>query len=159
VAMAAQCIKLAPRPPSVGQVNLKELLKKKGIPERDIVGTISELVSQANRLPIVKKLALAAAFVALDGNDPVASAKAIGASRWTDVNVMLDASVAIPYLCARLYRPSRGRFSPVNYQGITSLQSLNAQIFIPYYYISECASHLIKARSYEGFREFDDALT
>jgi len=102
---------------------------------------------------------LAAAFVALDGNDPVASAKAIGASRWTDVSVMLDASVAIPYLCARLYRPSRGRFSPVNYQGITSLQSLNAQIFIPYYYISECASHLIKARSYEGFREFEDALT
>lgn len=138
--------------------NLKELLRNKGIPNKSLDLVISELVNQAKDLPVVKKLARAAVFVALEGSDPLLSSKAFGASRWTDVNVMLDAAVAIPYLCARLYEPTKGRFSPANYEAITTLQKLNARVFIPYHYISECASHLIKARTYEGFGQFADAL-
>jgi len=139
-------------------VQMNDYLRAKGVPNKKVQEIALELVNQAKDLPIVKKLALAAVFVTLEGSEPLSASKALGASRWSDVNVMLDASVAIPYLCSRLYKPTRGRYAYENYEAIKNLQNLSANIFMPYCYISECASHLIKARHYDHLDKFNDAL-
>src|SRR5262249_8499828 len=82
--------------------DLRDYLKRIGVPAQQIQDVLDELVGQAKDLPLVKKLTKSAVYVSLEGADPVSSAKAIGAPRWADVNVMLDASVAIPYICSRL---------------------------------------------------------
>ena len=68
-----------------------EILKKGGgifyTVNKTREATIEELIEQSKDLPIVNKLARTAIFVALEGSDILSSAKAIGAPRWSDVNV------------------------------------------------------------------------
>jgi hypothetical protein len=71
---------------------------------------------------------------------------------------MIDASVAIPYLCASIFRPTYGRFSYANYQAIRSFQKLSSQTLISNYYINECASHLLRALKYNGLDRFSKEL-
>ena len=137
---------------------MKEYLQRRGVISNKINEIALELVNQAKELPIIKKLAQAAVFVTLEGSEPLSMSKALGAPRWSDVHVMLDASVGIPYLCSRLYRPTRGRYAYENYEAITSLQKLSAQIFMPYPYLNECATHLIKATHYDKMGRLSAAL-
>jgi len=138
--------------------DLRDQLKKAGIPPRKIAAALSELVDQAKGLPLIKKLTRAAVFVSLEGVDPVSSAKAIGAPRWTDVKTMLDASVAIPFLCARLYKPNSGSFFNASFQAVTQLMELGSKPFISWNYINECASHLLRALDYQAITEFSSEL-
>lgn len=137
---------------------LRDFLRSSGVPPDKLEDTIKEMLIHAQELPIVKKLIRAAIFVALEGIDAVAGAKAIGAPRWSDVGTMLDASVAIPYLCARLFQPTKGRFSSGNYRAVETLQKLSVYVCIPYFYINECASHLLRARNYHNLDNYAEQL-
>jgi len=138
--------------------DMRDYLRQKSVPPGSVDATIKEMFEHAEDLPIVKKLARAALFVALEGADPISSSKAIGASSWSEVKVMLDTSVAIPYLCASLYKPSEGRFSLSNHKTIRALCDLSANAVISYFYINECAAHLLLARSYLGLEAYSDTL-
>ena len=137
---------------------LRNFIFELGVPKEKVEDTIKEMLIQAQDLTIVKKLSRAALFVALEGSSAISGSKAIGAPRWSDVSVMLDASVAMPYLCAKMYQPTTGRFASSNYKAIDTLLNLSAKVCIPYFYINECASHLLRAVQYNNLDGYADKL-
>jgi hypothetical protein len=139
--------------------DLRDYLRNAGISIPSIDGVILQLVDAANNLPLVKKLASAALFVTMEGANPLSSLKALGANQWSDVHCVLDSSVAIPYLCARMYSPTTGRFSGASVESIRLLQQLGARTYIPFVYLTECASHLIRAWDFTDIDGFDEELS
>jgi hypothetical protein len=137
---------------------LRDLLVDRGVNNRRVNGVVAELVQNAEGLPIINKLARAAVFVAIEGAPPLSGAKAIGANNWADVTATLDASVAIPYLCAKRSAPTHGRFSEGATQIVTDLLGLGATLNIPGVYLNECASHLLAALDYAQLDRFADEL-
>ena len=97
-------------------------------------------------------------YVSLEGVDPVSSAKAIGAPSWADVGVMLDASVAIPFLCSRLYSPTGTSFFAISEMAVDQLAQLGCSVVVPWNYINESASHLLRALAYEPLGDFREDL-
>jgi hypothetical protein len=137
---------------------LRQHLLNHSVPRSQLEDTLGELLDQATDNPLVQKLTRAAIYAALEGGDPISGAKVIGAHTWSEVKVMLDASVAIPYLCASLYQPSSGRFSSHNYHGVTSLRDVGAALYIPHQYLRECAWHLLIALRYEYLSNLTEDL-
>jgi hypothetical protein len=114
-----------------------------------------ELVENASNHPLITKLARASVYVALEGRSPIASAKSLGASRWSDFSIMVEPSVVIPWICAQLYSGDANIFFKSSKSAVTRALKLDAKLFIPYYYINECASHLLRARNYTLF-DYED---
>ena len=56
---------------------------------------VEDILDMASTHPLITKISRASVYVALDGNNPIASSKAIGASRWSDVNIIIEPTVAI----------------------------------------------------------------
>lgn len=137
---------------------LKEYLSQVGIPLVRLDKVMEELVEQSKDLPIVKKLARTAIFIALEGADLLSSAKALGAPKWSDVTTMLDASAAIPFICASLYTPITDRFYGGTYETVKRLLKLKSKVTISHYYLNECASHLLQALNYTGLDEYEESL-
>ena len=137
---------------------LRDLLSERGVPVRGINGVVRELVQNAEGLPIINKLARAAMYVAIEGSPPLSGAKAIGANDWGDVIATLDASVGIPYLCAKRFRPTHGRFSQGATEVVRDLLHQGATVSIPNDYLNECASHLLAAMSYARLDRFGAEL-
>ncbi|UVV77527.1 hypothetical protein NXW84_07785 [Bacteroides fragilis] len=48
--------------------------------------------------------------MALEGANPISSAKALGANRWSDFNILVEPTVAIPYICSTLYKGRVNRY-------------------------------------------------
>lgn len=138
--------------------DLRDYLRRQGVAVEGVKAATEELLEQAKDLPVIKKLTRAAVYVSLEGVDPVSSAKALGASSWTDVRVMLDASVAIPFLCSNLYTASRTSFFAMSDSAVDQLRELGAKVVIPWNYVNESASHLLRALAYEPLTEFQDDL-
>jgi len=138
--------------------DMRDYLKSKGVQVSAIQEIIDELLLQASDLPMIKKLARATLFVALEGVDPITSCKSIGAARWSDVNVMIDASVAMPYLCANLFQATQNRFSSSNYIILKTLKESRCKLRISFLYINECASHLLKALDYKSLDKYASDL-
>ena len=134
--------------------DIRDYLKRTGLHPSRVSTVLAELTAQAKDFPIVKKLSRAAVYVSLEGADPVSSAKAIGAPRWSDVKVLLDASAAIPMLCARLYQPVRSHFFNPSAEAAKRFQGVGANLCISWNYIQECASHLIRALKYQDVTQF-----
>ncbi|AZA78696.1 hypothetical protein EG347_14865 [Chryseobacterium sp. G0186] len=137
-----------------GTTKLKNyLLKDKKIENPLLDEIVTELLDMASTHPLINKIARASVYVSLDGNNPIASAKAIGASRWSDVNIIVEPSVALPYICSILYNGNTNRFFKSSIKSINQAKSLDSLLYMPYYYINECAGHLLTARKYIGFEE------
>ena len=109
-------------------------------------------VTQAH--PLVFRLSQELLHFAIDGINPVHHVKALGVSSWTDTEALLDASVAIPFLCSQLTRPSSGRFSRGAIAGVAALQRSGSSLCIPRDYLQEAAVHLLHAVDY--CRPFED---
>lgn len=137
---------------------LKEYLSQQGIPQGKLEKTVVELIEQSQDLPIVKKLSRTAIFVALEGADLLSSAKALGAPRWSDVTVMLDASAAIPFICASLYTPISDRYYGGTFETVKRLLKLQSKITISHYYLEECAFHLLQALKYTNLDDYEESL-
>ncbi len=139
--------------------DLRDMLHENGLSAANITPAIADLAEMASKSPLIAKLVTSALFVAIEGANPLASVKALGASSWDQVTCIIDASVAIPYLCARLYRPTHTRFSPAYTRTLTRLHELRANLRIPYVYIQEASAHLLRAMAYCNYRGFDDDLS
>lgn len=138
--------------------DLRDFLSKRNIPSKDVNRVFSVFVELASNRPLVKKLARAATYVAMEGADILKTARTLGAASWKDVIVTLDASVAIPFLCSSLFTPTRGRYSHGVSECIKILKNVGAKLVIPHNYINEIASHLLEAYKYPEMPEFKDAL-
>ena len=117
------------------------------------------LVHLTNGGSLIRKLVTGALFVAIEGANPLSTVKALGANRWSDVTCILDASVAIPYLCARLHRASSDRFAETYVRLLRELSRLGAELSIPEVYIKESSAHLLRASDYRWCRGFDNELS
>ena len=128
-------------------------IKHKSIQE-DIADEITnELLEMASSHPLITKISRASVYVALDGNNPIISSKAIGASRWSDIKIIIEPSVALPFICSVLYNGNTNKFFNNSVRSIVQAKELDSLLFIPYYYINECAGHLLTARKYIGFED------
>lgn len=137
-----------------GAFKIKDyFIKHKSIQE-DIADEITnELLEMASSHPLITKISRAFVYVALDGNNPIISSKAIGASRWSDIKIIIEPSVALPFICSVLYNGNTNKFFNNSVRSIVQAKELDSLLFIPYYYINECAGHLLTARKYIGFED------
>lgn len=126
-------------------------VKEKSIDTEIADSVVNDLLDLASTHPLITKISRASVYVALDGNNPIASAKSIGASRWSDVNVIIEPSVALPYLCSLLYKGNNNRFFKTAIKSVNQAKELDSLLYMPYYYFNECAGHLLTARKYIGF--------
>jgi len=134
-----------------GLSNLKSYLrKKKNVTSENIETIVSELLSLASNHPLITKIIRASMYLALQGRDPISSAKALGANRWSEFNIMLEPTAAIPYICSRLFEGCVNRYFDNSVHSIKRAKKLDAKLYIPYFYINECAGHLLHARKYCG---------
>lgn len=142
-----------------GIVKIKTFfIKKKKVTSEIVDEIVEDLLDIASTHPLITKISRASVYVALDGNNPIASAKAIGASRWSDVNIIIDPSVALPYLCSLLYKGNSNKFFSTSIKSIKQARDLDSLLCMPYYYFNECAGHLLTARKYIGFEHQNEEL-
>ena len=140
------------------QSELRELLSHAGVPPKSLNKVLDEFVSLASDTPLIKKLTKAVTYVATEGQDPLKASRVLGASNWSEVTTTLDASVAIPYLCASLFAPTQGRFSYGANECVHLLKKQGAHLVIPWVYVNEVSAHLLRALNYPETRDFDDSL-
>lgn len=126
---------------------------RSGLSKGKAAHAATALLRSASNHPLIIKLARASVYVALEGRSAVASAKALGASRWSDFNILIEPSVAIHWICSRLYDGDVNGFFSISKKSVQRSISLNASPFIPYFYINECASHLLWARKYSSLED------
>jgi hypothetical protein len=138
--------------------DLKQLLLEAGVPPRHMSNVFDQLVNVAAGTSLIKKLTKALTFVATEGQDPLKASRVLGASHWGEVITTLDASVAIPYLCASLFSPTLGRFSSGANECIGLLKGQGTPLVIPRVYVNEVAAHLHRAMRYPEATEFDASL-
>jgi len=134
---------------------LRDLLQSCGVPVSKIGEIIAKLIELARSREVIAKLTRTAVFTALEGQDPVQSAKCLGASAWDEVTMLLDTSVAIPFMCACLTQPVEGYIYALSYRVVETLKELGAIARISPGHLEECAAHLLQAFDYEPLR--DDA--
>jgi len=138
--------------------DLRNLLDSAGVPVGKLGAVLDEFVRLASDTPLVKKLARAVTYVAAEGTDLLRASRVLGASSWSEVIATLDASVAIPYVCASLFCPTQGRFSRGATACVQLLQKASTGLVIPWVYINEISAHLLRALNYPEVDEFSESL-
>lgn len=141
---------------------LRDLLQGCGIPVGKLEEVIEKLADIARGRPAISKLTRTAVFAALEGANPLRSAQALGASSWSDVSILLDASVAIPVLCSRRTEHVDSYLFALSSRAADLLETLGATLILSPGYLEECASHLLRATRYEPVEidtEFSGALS
>ncbi|MEX1014396.1 MAG: hypothetical protein WDZ80_04520 [Candidatus Paceibacterota bacterium] len=129
------------------------LLNKKGLPAEDINEATKNLLDLAADHPLINKIARASIYVALEGSNPISSAKSLGANRWSDFSILIEPTVAIPAICKNLYKGNVNNLFDLSVYSIKNARELDAKLYIPYFYVNECAGHLLQARKYDVFEE------
>jgi hypothetical protein len=138
---------------------LRNFLKKnKKIDGTLIDELINKLLENASNHPLITKIARASVYLALEGGNPISRAKALGANRWTDFNIIVEPTVSIPYICYQLYKGRINRYFDLSIKCVEQAIKLGARLFIPFFYINECAGHLLKARHYDGIEMNESEL-
>jgi hypothetical protein len=140
------------------EADLKDLLKEAGVSPRKTGIVLDRFVSIAADTSLIKKLTKAVTFVATEGQELLKVSRFLGASHWSEVITTLDASVAIPFLCASLFSPTYGRFSSGANECIKLLRDQGARLVIPWVYVNEVSAHLLRALSYPEITELDVSL-
>ncbi len=140
------------------EVELNQLIRDAGVKATLVATVVDEFVTLASGMPIIKKLTRAVTYVATEGQDLLKASRFLGAASWSEVVTTLDASVAIPYICASLFAPTKGRFSYGANECIFLLKKAGGHLVIPSVYINEVSSHLLRALNYPEAPEFSDPL-
>ena len=126
------------------------LLKNKQLNVDNLNEVVDKILNIAANHPLIEKLTKAAVYICLEGTNPLASARVIGAYRWSDVNIMIEPTIGIPWLCSYLFNnKDEEQFKNVVYS-IEKAKKVGAHLRIPYVYLEECAGHLLMARKFNG---------
>lgn len=134
-----------------GYALLKNYLQnEKGIPTSQVDEIADKLIIHASTHPLMIKITSASVYLALEGGNPLAACKAIGASTWHDVHMLVEPTLGIPYVCSLLYKGNVNRVFDYAILAMKQAVELGVRLTIPYYYIKECAGHLHMARKFDG---------
>ncbi len=136
----------------------KYLLKKENVTPENIGIIISDLLELASSHPLITKIVRASMYLALQGSNPISSAKALGASRWSEFNILLEPTSAIPYICSSLFKGNVNRYFDNAVLSVSRAKKLDSKLYIPFFYINECAGHLLHARKYCGLELNENEL-
>jgi hypothetical protein len=136
----------------------KYLLKKENVNKDNVGIIISDLLDLASSHPLITKIVRASMYLALQGSNPISSAKALGASRWSEFNILLEPTAAIPYICSSLFKGCVNRYFDKAVYSVSRAKKLDSKLYIPYFYINECAGHLLHARKYCGLKLDENEL-
>jgi hypothetical protein len=118
---------------------------------------LEELAELASNSPIGKCVLSGELFLSLSSSRMPQLIRALGAH--SDIQVLLDASVAIPMLCGLLFRPVRNRFSLAAEHAYSQLRTHDLSILLPLDYLEECSTHLLRAyNDYENVVDLDPDL-
>jgi hypothetical protein len=137
---------------------LRDFISSSGVPVACVNKVLEELAENAAGSPLVNKLVRGVLYAALEGQNTLHTARVLGVSSWDQVTVILDASVLIPYICAKLFQPTRGRFSSGAIQCIDAFEKVGAKLVTTQEYINEASAHLLKAREFIGLSDADEFL-
>lgn len=129
---------------------IKYLRQKKGLDEGKSYEALEDLAHIAATHPLIIKITRACVYLALEGSNPLSSAQALGANKWEDFCVMLEPTVAIPYICSQLYQGGVTKTFEKSIKSVQRAITLTSKVSIPYSYINECAGHLLTARKYQN---------
>lgn len=124
------------------------LSKRKGVPSDKVDEIIENFLSIASSQPLIKKISRACVYVALEGKNPITSCRALGVSRWSDFNMIIEPTIAIPLLCSYMFDGDVNRTYGNAVKSAHIAENLGIRQFIPQQYIKECAGHLHMARKY-----------
>lgn len=142
-----------------GLEKIREFLcKSKEVDKEKVEECIEKLLQLASNHPLITKISRASIYIALEGANPVSSAKALGANRWSDFNILIEPTVAIPYCCSILYKGFVNKYFDLSVRAIKRAIHLDCQLYIPYFYINECAGHLLQARKYNDIELNEEEL-
>lgn len=134
-----------------GYTQLRNYLQQeKSISVEQLDEVTDKLIMHASTHPLMIKITSASIYLALEGGNPLAACKAIGASTWHDVHMLVEPTLGIPYICSLLYKGKVNRFFDYAIYTIKRAKELGISLTIPYYYIKECAGHLHMARKFDG---------
>ena len=136
----------------------KYILSKKKLDETVVNELFAKLLEIASSHPLIIKLTRAAVYLAIQSPNPVCSAKSLGAARWSDFKILTEPTVAIPFICSCLYRGQVNRYFDNAIVAVERAKELDVNLFIPYFYINECAGHLLHARKYVGLELNEEEL-
>ena len=115
---------------------------------KSVEKTRERILSLASSNMLIKKLVNATIYASIEHQSNPCSVIMLGEYDWQKVKVLLDASVAIPFLVTSLFSNTSGRFSEVYCTAIDCFKRKHAKILITNDYINECSSHLVEALSY-----------
>jgi hypothetical protein len=119
--------------------------------ERGNAEKASELfIENASTHPLIAKLTRSAMFLALQSNNPSYSATILGANRWSECGIIIEPTIAIPYICSFLYQELNNTKAKIAISAIKRAIKLDCKLCIPFFYLSECAGHLLEAKNYVG---------
>lgn len=138
--------------------HLNEILDTVGVPDGDkrfkILEDIAEVASASK---IGRHLFAGELFLGLSSVNTHGLIKAFGAR--LGVQIILDASVAIPMICSLLYKTVDNRFSTASKHVYDQLKNHDQVFVLPDEYLEEVATHLMVAfRDYELIVDDDQDL-
>ena len=138
---------------------LKYLQEKKDLEEEKAIEALDNLAQIAATHPLIIKITRACIYLALEGSNPLSAARALGANKWKDFCVMLEPTVAIPYICSQLYKGEVTKSFKKSVNSVQKAIEITSKVAIPYSYINECAGHLLAARKYQNIELDPDEMT
>ena len=116
---------------------LKEfLIKEKKIPTNQIDVIIEKMIGMASSHPLIVKITSASVYIALEGSNPLTASKVLGANRWSDIYLLVEPTIGIPYLCSQLYKGKVNRYFDNAILSIKRAKELGIMLRIPYFYLS-----------------------
>lgn len=126
------------------------LTEQKGLNQVSVNEITQKLLDIASNHPLIVKITRASIYLALEGGNPISSAKALGANRWSDFDILVEPTVAIPYICSTLYKGRVNRYFDTSIKSVDRAKKMGAKLYIPFFYINECAGHLLSARKFDN---------
>lgn len=133
-------------------------LQKKGVKKETAKKIVDELQTLASNDPLVQKITRASMYLALEGNSPMSRSKALGTNQWDEFTMLVDASVALPYICYTLYNKYDYGIAKDAIRALNRAKELGIQPKITYFYIKECAGHLLNALNYLNLNFPEDEM-
>lgn len=124
------------------------LLTKKKLHHTNLEEVVKQLVEIASRHPLIVKIVRASVYISLEGAKPLAAAKSLGVNNWSEVNMLVEPTIGIPHLCSLQYKGSVNSYFDNAILAVKRARELGIRMLIPYYYLKECAGHLLLARKY-----------
>lgn len=127
---------------------IEYFVKNKRLSREDSSKIALELFELAANNALITKISRAAIYIALEGGNLTSKAKALGLNNWSEANIIIEPTVAIPKICSHLYEGPVNRSIMAGISSVNRAKDLKANLYIPYFYINECAGHLLRARKY-----------